>query len=158
MILRPPRSTRTDTLFPYTTLFRSKGVYGQYCAACHGASGRDFSGKYVGKVTPLAQVGTDRRRLDSYTRDLALNQSTLYAGYPWRFTHFRKTFGYANMPLDGLWLRAPYLHNGSVPTLRDLLKPAAARPKAFWRGDDVYDPVNAGFVTNVPAPEGVAFS
>src|SRR3546814_4663341 len=82
---------------------------------------------YVGKVTPLAQVGTDRLRLDSYTRDLALNQSTLYAGYPWRFTHFRKTFGYANMPLDGLWLRAPYLHNGSVPTLRDLLKPAAAR-------------------------------
>src|SRR3546814_11970501 len=61
------------------------------------------------------------------------------------------------MPLDGLWLRAPYLHNGSVPTLRDLLKPAAARPKAFWRGDDVYDPVNVGFVTNVPAREGVEF-
>ena len=53
-----------------------------------------------------------------------MNQSTLYAGYPWRFQHFRKTFGYANMPLDGLWLRAPYLHNGSVPTLRDLLEPA----------------------------------
>src|SRR3546814_12730468 len=101
MILRPPRSTRTDTLFPYTTLFRSKVVYGQYCAACHGASGRDFSGKYVGKVPPLAQVGTDRSRLDSYTRDMALNQSTLYAGYPWRFTHFRKPFGNANMPLDG---------------------------------------------------------
>src|SRR3546814_7004559 len=98
---------------------------------------------YVGKVTHLGQVVTDRRRLDSYTRDLALNQSTLYAGYAGRFTHFRKTFGYANMPLDGLWLRAPYLHNGSVPTLRDLLKPAAARPKAFWRGDDVYDPVRS---------------
>src|SRR3546814_7212711 len=27
MIRRPPRSTRTDTLFPYTTLFRSYGVY-----------------------------------------------------------------------------------------------------------------------------------
>src|SRR3546814_14226306 len=26
MIRRPPRSTRTDTLFPYTTLFRSRGV------------------------------------------------------------------------------------------------------------------------------------
>src|SRR3546814_7122942 len=40
---------------------------------------------------------------------------------------------------------------------RGLLKPAAARPKAFWRGDDVYDPVNVGFVTNVPAREGVEF-
>src|SRR3546814_7432400 len=61
------------------------------------------------------------------------------------------------MPLDGIGLRAPYLHNGSVPTLRDLLKPAAARPKAFWRGDDVYDPHNVGFVSNVPAREGVEF-
>src|SRR3546814_19546018 len=61
------------------------------------------------------------------------------------------------MPLDGIWLRAPYLHNGSVPTLRDLLKPAAARPKAFWRGDDVYDPHHVGFESNVPAREGVEF-
>jgi len=77
-----------------------------------------------------------------------VNQATLYAGYPWRFTHFRKTFGYANMPLDGLWLRAPYLHNGSVPSLRDLLEPAAARPKTFYRGNDVYDPVKVGFVSD----------
>jgi hypothetical protein len=87
----------------------------------------DFSGEYVGRVTPLAEIGTDRRRLDSYTYTLAVNQATLYAGYPWRFTKFRKTHGYANMPLDGIWLRAPYLHNGSVPSLRDLLEPAAGR-------------------------------
>ena len=59
--------------------------------------------------------------------DLAVNQGTLYAGEPYRFKHFRKTYGYANMPLDGIWLRAPYLHNGSVPTLRDLLEPRADR-------------------------------
>jgi mono/diheme cytochrome c family protein len=41
--------------------------------------------------------------------------------------------------LDGIWLRAPYLHNGSVPTLRDLLEPAAQRPTVFWRGYDLYD-------------------
>jgi hypothetical protein len=102
----------------------------QYCANCHGASGSDFSGELVGTVTPLAEIGTDRRRLDSYTYTLAVNQATLYAGYPWRFTHFRKTHGYANMPLDGLWLRAPYLHNGSVPSLRDLLEPAASAPES----------------------------
>src|SRR3546814_14981143 len=33
---RPPRSTRTDTLFPYTTLFRSLGVIGCGCAIAHG--------------------------------------------------------------------------------------------------------------------------
>src|SRR3546814_3368950 len=41
MIRRPPRSTRTDTLFPYTTLFRSGGAraahYAENCASCHGA-------------------------------------------------------------------------------------------------------------------------
>ncbi len=132
---------------------RGAGLYKEYCADCHGASGRNFSGKAVGKVTPLQDIGTDRRRLDSYSYDLAVNQSTLYAGYPWRFQHFRKTNGYANMPLDGLWLRAPYLHNGSVPTLRDLLEPSARRPKVFYRGYDVYDPVKVGFKTNV-AEEG----
>lgn len=136
---------------------RGATLYAQHCAACHGTSGRDFRGPFVGKVTPHARIGTDRRRLDSYTLALAQNQSTLYAGYPWRFRHFRKTHGYANMPLDGLWLRAPYLHNGSVPTLRDLLEPAANRPRAFYRGDDVYDPARVGFVGNVAARDGVAF-
>jgi len=133
---------------------RGAGLYKDYCADCHGASGRDFSGKSVGKVTPWQDVGTDRRRLDSYSYDLAVNQSTLYAGYPWRFQHFRKTNGYANMPLDGLWLRAPYLHNGSVPTVRDLLDSAARRPKVFFRGYDVYDPVKLGFKSNVTEEGG----
>lgn len=128
-------------------------IYKEYCAACHGAGPRDFTGEYVGKVTPIEEIGTDRHRLDSYSYDLAVNQSTLYAGYPWRFTHFRKTFGYANMPLDGIWLRAPYLHNGSVPTLYDLLEPSEKRPKVFYRGDDVYDAGKMGFESSV-AVEG----
>ena len=69
----------------------------------------------------------------------AANQYALYPESPYRFTHFRKTNGYANQPLDGIWLRAPYLHNGSVPTLRDLLEPPEQRPKVFYRGYDVFD-------------------
>jgi hypothetical protein len=130
---------------------RGAPLYAQYCAGCHGASGQDFKGAKVGHVTALAQIGTDRARLDSYTRDLAVNQATLYAGYPHRFRHFRKTWGYANMPLDGIWLRAPYLHNGSVPTLRDLLEPSAARPTTFIRGNDVYEPQRVGFFADLPA-------
>ena len=66
----------------------------------------------------------------------------------YRYKHYRKTNGYANMPLDGIWLRAPYLHNGSVPTLRDLLEPADLRPEIFYRGNNIYDAQNVGFVSN----------
>ncbi len=126
---------------------RGAPLYAQYCASCHGQNGRDFSGEYVGQVVPIDEIGTDRHRLDSYTHELATAQNSLYAGYPSRFSHFRKTHGYANTPLDGVWARAPYLHNGSVPTLRDLLNPAAERPQVFYRGYDVLDQTKLGFVS-----------
>jgi hypothetical protein len=119
--------------FPIKEQARAQGeiLYGEYCASCHGRNGRDFSGEYVGKVTPIDQIRTDRHRLDSFTSELASTLSTIYTGYPWRFSHFRKTFGYANSPLDGIWLRAPYLHNGSVPDLETLLN-SKNRPK-YWQ-------------------------
>jgi hypothetical protein len=124
-------------------------IYARECARCHGASGRDFTGEYVGKVTPIAEIGTDRARLDNYTHDLAVNQNVLYADFGQeRFQTFRKTDGYANAPLDGLWLRAPYLHNGSVPTLEALLSPPPERPQMFLRGSDIYDPRAVGFVSD----------
>ena len=134
---------------------RGEPVYREYCASCHGRSGEDFTGEYVGQVTLIDKIGTDRHRLDSYTEELCANQNQLYAAYPdERFSHFRKTNGYANQPLDGIWLRAPYLHNGSVPSLRDLLEPADNRPKTFYRGYDVYDPKNVGFLTDVAEENG----
>jgi hypothetical protein len=67
-----------------------------------------------------------------------------------RLVSFRKPApeGYAAPPLDGLWLRAPYLHNGSVPTLRDLLEPSARRPRVFYRGSDRLDRERVGFVSD----------
>ena len=55
---------------------------------------------------------------------------------------------YKGRPLDGIWATAPYLHNGSVPTLDDLLKLDTERPKSFSVGTRVYDPVKVGFQTN----------
>lgn len=58
---------------------------------------------------------------------------------------FRPRSVYRAPPLDGIWSTAPYLHNGSVPTLSDLLKKAADRPKVFWVGQRTYDTTNLGY-------------
>jgi hypothetical protein len=76
-------------------------------------------------------------------------------GYPWDFKAFRKTNGYVAVPLDGVWLRAPYLHNGSVPSLHDLLEPPENRQKVFFRGYDLYDPARVGFVVDGPVAERI---
>ena len=41
-----------------------------------------------------------------------------------------------------------------MPSLRDLLEPAAARPKVFYRGNNLYDPMRVGFVSNVLEEDG----
>ena len=61
------------------------------------------------------------------------------------------------VPLDGLWLRAPYLHNGPVPSLWDLLEIPEKRPQVFYRGYDVYDPQKVGFITAGPEAERAGF-
>ena len=137
---------------------RGAGLFAQYCGRCHGRG--DFEGYHYGKeqypalghVVALSEIGTDRGRWASYTADFAAAQNTLYAGYPWRFRHFRKTDGYANHPLDGIWARSPYLHNGSVPTLRDLLEPAERRPKVWYRGSDELDLERVGYQSRTEAP------
>jgi mono/diheme cytochrome c family protein len=148
----------TPPPFPVAHIDRTKlekgvQVYQTACARCHAPGGAA-----VGQVTPLAEVGTDPERLHSFTTALAEKMNTIGTGTPWKFSHFRKTEGYANMPLDGVWLRAPFLHNGSVPTLRALLFPEE-RPRTFYRGYDVYDFRAVGFVSTGPEAEkgGVLF-
>jgi hypothetical protein len=149
--------------YPVDQALASQGatLYQQNCAACHADHRfRDgvISGARVGQVEPIERIGTDPHRLDSYTFEFATNQYALYPGTEYRFSRFRKTNGYANHPLDGIWLRGPFLHNGSVPTLRDLLDDPALRPAAFYRGYDVFDQMKVGFVSNVPSADGMVFT
>ena len=58
---------------------------------------------------------------------------------------------YKSRPLDGIWATGPFLHNGSVPTLNDLLKPENQRPVRFFVGNREFDPKNVGFA-NVQGP------
>lgn len=50
-------------------------------------------------------------------------------------------------PLAGVWATGPFLHNGSVPTVYDLLSPENERPTAFWVGSREFDPEKLGFVS-----------
>lgn len=54
---------------------------------------------------------------------------------------------YKARPLNGIWTGAPYLHNGSVPNLYQLLLPAEKRVKTFYIGTWDFDPVNVGYVS-----------
>lgn len=133
-------------------------LFGQHCARCH-------SGE---TLVPVDEVGTDPQRLTNFaaaTQDgktypellIELGSTVAEASFAahdvtpeqlapvlrsdnptWRITN-----GYQTRRLDGLWASAPYLHNGSVPTLWDLLQPAAERPKTFAVGREL-DPVKLG--------------
>jgi mono/diheme cytochrome c family protein len=128
-------------------------IYQQYCASCH-----EPGQPRIGQTIDIAEIGTDPERLNSFTPELVTAMNTIGRGRPWQFSRFRKTNGYAGMPLDGIWLRAPYLHNGSVPTLRALLL-LDDRPVRFYRAYDVYDFDSVGFVATGPEAEqqGVRF-
>lgn len=70
---------------------------------------------------------------------------------------YQSLLSYKARPLDGIWATAPYLHNGSVPTLYDLLLPKKRdgdaddgqyRPDEFMVGSREFDPVKVGFRTD----------
>ncbi|MEM9265695.1 MAG: cytochrome c [Cyanobacteria bacterium P01_F01_bin.13] len=131
---------------------QGKPIFEQSCAACHA-----FGGERTGTVIPLAEIGTDRHRLDMWTQAAADTYNAYAEGYDWDFDELRKTDGYLAVALDGLWLRAPYLHNGSVPSLRDLFEKPEDRTPLFYRGYDVYDPEKVGFVSQGARAEGQGF-
>ncbi|HET6971013.1 MAG TPA: di-heme-cytochrome C peroxidase, partial [Phenylobacterium sp.] len=64
---------------------------------------------------------------------------------------------YKARPLEGIWATAPYLHNGSVPTLYDLLLPPARRPASFKVGTRAFDPKKVGYATD-PSALGNSFT
>ncbi len=54
---------------------------------------------------------------------------------------------YKARPLNGVWAGAPFLHNGSIPNLYQLLLPAEQRMEQFYLGSTEYDPINVGYVS-----------
>lgn len=58
---------------------------------------------------------------------------------------YNSLLAYKGRSLNGIWATAPYLHNGSVPSLYDLLSSKEERPSEFFVGSREFDPVKVGF-------------
>ena len=109
----------------------------------------------TGRPVPVEEIGTSRARLASWNKEAAVaaNKVVVDMGLERAGLVEETLIGYVAQHLDGIWLRAPYLHNGSVPSLRDLLEPVENRPALFYRGYDVYEPQRGGFVSQGPDAE-----
>jgi hypothetical protein len=157
---------------------RGAKLFKEHCAKCHVdpnrprdlAADKDWPPDLL---IDLTEIGTDPNRVRNYSRPLGDRSfgaavQTETARYleqackdeqisaaelnTYRDGHanvWRTTSNYAARPLVAVWATAPYLHNGSVPTIHDLLLPADQRPKTFPLGQREYDPATLGYVTNV---------
>jgi Cytochrome c len=144
LALRPPAYP-----FPVDKLLAAEGkvVFAANCTKCHGTYGDEWT--YPNKVIPLADIGTDPARAANIgPKFRAAYNASWFAregptGYP-----IGDPVGYQAPPLDGVWATAPYLHNGSVPTLAALLD-SSLRPAAYTRsyrtGEADYDSANVGW-------------
>jgi mono/diheme cytochrome c family protein len=135
-------------------------VFREKCAGCH-----------QGKMFPQMQIGTDPNRANSFGQPVAgvpfpkavapileglknrafaddgvsaADQAAMDASP----AVWRATSQYLARPLNGIWATGPYLHNGSVPTLYDLLHPDQ-RPAKFAVGNHEFDPAKVGYRSDV---------
>lgn len=126
-------------------------IFSKNCAACHGTYGERWT--YPNKIIPLDIIGTDSERLTGFS--LASGEhynKSWFAREGKEGLPAMKPEGYQAPPLDGIWATAPYLHNGSVPTLNHLLH-SKTRPKVFTRSfktdEASYDRTSIGWKVEV---------
>jgi mono/diheme cytochrome c family protein len=161
--LQPPKWP-ADVLGPIEDAQARKGeqIFNAKCAGCH-----------QDKLFTQVQVGTDPNRANSFGQAVggtpfpkavapilgALKKRAFaddgispaeQAGMDAEPVVWRATAQYLARPLNGVWATSPYLHNGSVPTLYDLLHPDQ-RPAKFAVGNREFDPVKIGYRSDVDA-------
>ncbi len=144
--LKSVKAPKNPNPIDQTLADKGKVIFEKSCAKCHGTYGTNES--YPNLLIDVKSIGTDPALVD------------LYATYPEFNTWFNKSWfsenpsggqlnptkGYIAPPLDGIWATAPYFHNGSVPTLEDVLK-SSGRP-TYWRrnfANTEYDAAKVGW-------------
>ncbi len=114
-----------------TLAAQGKLLFEKNCSKCHGTYGAQET--YPNLLVNLTTIGTDPLLSQTYQRypqHQNWYNGSWYAQGPHK-AQLLPNNGYIAPPLDGIWATAPYLHNGSVPTLDDLLH-SPQRP-AFWK-------------------------
>jgi mono/diheme cytochrome c family protein len=139
--IKPPKYP-----FPIDATRADKGrlVFEKTCAKCHGTYGP--GGSYPNEVVPLDLIGTDPARAKGITRRFVQHYNSTWFGENEKVDE--EMVGYQAPPLDGIWATAPYLHNGSVPSLALVLQ-SSERPARFRRPPSTdflhYDRANVGW-------------
>jgi mono/diheme cytochrome c family protein len=140
--IKPPR-------YPFaieqTVAKRGAAHFAAQCASCHGGDETDK------RLYSAAEVGTDPRRAELFTAEQAGRFNKFLAELeaadyqPAKEEGLRSTGKYWAATLAGVWARSPYLHNGSVRTMQELLTPSAQRAKTFHRGSHDFDANQMGY-------------
>jgi mono/diheme cytochrome c family protein len=121
---------------------RGKALFDNKCSSCHGTYGSNPS--YPNSLVALNTIKTDPELSNHYTQNSDYNRyffEWFNSGYLGTEPHnlvLKAEGGYVAPPLDGVWATAPYLHNGSVPTIMDVLN-SKNRPKLWSRTFDNAD-------------------
>jgi mono/diheme cytochrome c family protein len=147
-----------------TRVARGEALFARECKACHGGNS--------GLVMAAQAVGTDKNRAVNFAAkvgdcDFSAALGDLLRRIEVQVTArdgltqqaealepksilWQSTEGYVSRPLNGIWATPPFLHNGSVPTLWDLLQPPSKRPARFILQGAEFDPVKVGYVYVTP--------
>ncbi|MEL7123792.1 MAG: hypothetical protein AAFO07_30415 [Bacteroidota bacterium] len=123
-----------------------ESVFAEHCQKCHGTYGAEET--YPNLLVELNQVQTDPVYANYFVKN---SDFTDWYNRSWfantgEKSEAKPSLGYVAPPLDGIWATAPYLHNGSIPTLEALLN-SSNRPPIWRRRADpsAYDFVNVGW-------------
>ncbi len=117
-----------------------RAVFSENCSKCHGSYGPED--QYPNLLIPASIIQTDPTLADGVQLNVPFIQwfSKSWFSQGENAPYIVPFNGYIAPPLDGVWITAPYLHNGSVPTIEALLN-SKLRPK-YWTRDfnnPVYD-------------------
>ena len=133
-----------DHRFDISKLGWTKAELGKLDVRLFGATLDDIDLSNISSAKALAYV-------TAYVENRAYQDAGISDRERWRMDGFglpigvQEKRGYKARPLDGIWATPPFLHNGSVPNLFQLLSPVSERDSQFWVGNFEFNPKHVGF-------------
>lgn len=133
-----------DHRFDISKLGWSKAELSKLDVRLFGATVDDIEMRSVSSAKALAYI-------TAYVENRAYQDAAISDRERWRMDGYglpigvQEKRGYKARPLDGIWATPPFLHNGSVPTLFQLLSPVSERQTQFWLGNFEFNPKQVGY-------------